>query len=125
MAKLKAGRKRILVVDDDAQMCALLRDILSGAGYEVQSAEDGLQALEKIRQDAPDLMILDRSMPRMGGLELLRALREENRSIPAVVVSAYGEERFWAQAIGYGAEDYLLKPFSNDVVLKIIKRKLG
>jgi DNA-binding response OmpR family regulator len=125
MAKLKPGSKRILVVDDDARICALLKDILSNAGYGVQVAEDGLHALEILGQYAPDLLIVDRSMPRLDGLELLRKLREGNRLIPAIMISAYGEERFWAQAIGCGAEDYLVKPFSNEAVLKIVKQRLG
>jgi DNA-binding response OmpR family regulator len=121
MAKLK----RILVVDDDKRLCALLREILTAAHYDVLDAEDGQQALDILSKESVDLLITDRSMPRLGGLELLQKLREQKNQIPALMISAYGEESLWAKAIGFGAEDYLLKPFSNDEVLKIVKKKLG
>ncbi len=120
----KAKKKRILVVDDDVAMRTLLREILTGKLYEVIEAADGQQALDLIHKEPFDLMITDRSMPALGGLELLQMLRQEKIDIPALVVSAYGDEDMWAKAIGLGAEDYLLKPFTSDSVLSVVRKKL-
>jgi CheY-like chemotaxis protein len=116
--------KRILVVDDDKQARALLRDILSPHGYEVLEASDGQKALEILQKEKVDLLITDRAMPVMDGLALLKVLREEKCEIPTIMVSAYGEESFWAKAVGLGAEDYILKPFATEDVMRIVKKKL-
>ncbi|OGR90920.1 MAG: hypothetical protein A2992_01690 [Elusimicrobia bacterium RIFCSPLOWO2_01_FULL_59_12] len=121
---IRRPKKRILVVDDDQTMRMLLREILNGRRYEVLEAQNGQEALERIRREPIDLVITDRSMPSMGGLELLQVLRDENRGIPTLLISAYGDEALWAAAIGLGAEDYLLKPFSSESVMKIVKKKL-
>jgi CheY-like chemotaxis protein len=120
----RKSRKKILIVDDDPTMRSLLREILTGRRYDVVEAQDGQEALDKIHKETIDLLITDRAMPGMGGLDLLRALREEKREIPALLISAYGDEELWASAIGLGAEDYLLKPFSTESVMRVVKRKL-
>ncbi len=122
MAKLK---KTILVVDDEAHSRSLLREILLEAGYDVLEAADGIVALALLEKRSVDLLITDRSMPGLGGLELLVKLREQKRMVPALMVSAYGEESFWSQAIGLGAVDYLLKPFKAGEVLKIVQKALS
>lgn len=121
----KSKKKRILVVDDDVAMRTLLREILTGKIYDVVEAADGQQALDLIHQGSFDLIITDRSMPSLGGLELLQALRREKIEIPSLVISAYGDEDMWAKAIGLGAEDYILKPFTSDSVLAVVRKKLS
>ena len=122
MAKLK---KTILVVDDDPSARSLLREILQEADYGVLEAEDGEFALELIETRPVDLLITDRVMPRMDGLQLLAKLNQKEKAIPSLVISAYGEEALWGQAIGLGAVDYLLKPFKAEDVLKIVRKALG
>ena len=122
MAKLN---KIILVVDDEPSGRSILRDILLEAGYEVLEAADGLMALGLLEKRSVDLLITDRSMPGLSGLELLKKLREQKMMIPTLMVSAYGEESFWSQAIGLGAVDYLLKPFKSEDVLKIVHKSLS
>lgn len=112
------------MVDDDPTSRALLREILLQDGYSVLEAEDGEFALELIESKPVDLLITDRSMPRMDGLELLASLKRKKKIIPSLVISAYGEETFWGQAIGSGAVDYLLKPFNPEDVLKIVNKVL-
>jgi YesN/AraC family two-component response regulator len=119
VAKLK---KTILIVDDEAPSRDLLREILAPAGYQVLEASDGQEALEMVLQKKPDLLITDRAMPGLGGLELLKELQEKKISLPAIMVSGYGEESFWNQAIGYGARDYILKPFQETQVLEVIQK---
>ena len=123
MAKL--AKKTILVVDDDDASRVILREMLLEAGYDVVEAADGLMALGVMEKRAVDLMITDRSMPGLGGLELLGKLKEKKKLVPTLVVSAYGEESFWGTAIGLGAVDYLLKPFKAEDVLKIVEKSLN
>jgi DNA-binding NtrC family response regulator len=122
VAKLK---KTILVVDDEASSRSLLREILQEAGYDVLEAADGIMALGLLEKRSVGLLITDRSMPGFGGIELLAKLKEQKKTIPTLMVSAYGEESLWSQAIGLGAVDYLLKPFKTEEVLKIVKKALG
>jgi DNA-binding response OmpR family regulator len=119
VAKLK---KTVLIVDDEASSRTLLREILVEGGYDVLEAADGLMALGLLEKRAVSLLITDRSMPGLGGLELLTKLREKQIMVPTLMVSAYGEESFWGQAIGLGAVDYLLKPFKPEDLLKSVKK---
>jgi CheY-like chemotaxis protein len=114
----------ILVVDDEATTQNLLREILTVDGYNVVVADDGEEALRLLEKTPVDLLIVDRSMPRMGGLELLAKLKEKKLNIPSLVISGYGEESLWGQAIGLGAADYLLKPFEAEEVLRLVKKAL-
>ena len=113
------------MVDDDPASRVLLREILREDGYDIAEAEDGEFALEVLASKAVDLVIADRAMPRLGGLELLTKMHEKGMTIPVLVISAYGEETFWGQAIGLGAVDYLMKPYQADDVLKIVHKALG
>jgi DNA-binding response OmpR family regulator len=121
VAKLK---NTVLIVDDEDTSRALLREILVEGGYDVLEAADGLMALGLLEKRAVSLLITDRSMPGLGGLELLTKLRAQKMMVPTLVVSAYGEESFWGQAIGLGAVDYLLKPFNADDVLKAAEKAI-
>ena len=79
---------RVLVVDDDAEIANTMAEVLSFEGYSVAIARDGIDALTRIPQFDPDVILLDLMMPRMTGFEVLERLREEQRSTPVVVVSA-------------------------------------
>jgi CheY-like chemotaxis protein len=121
----KARPKTILIADDDVDVRVLLRDILSGGPYRLIEVEDGQKALEVIRNEPVDLLITDRTMPHLDGIALLKILRNEGRQIPVLVISGYGDEGMWATAIGLGAEDYLLKPFTPESVMQVIQRKMA
>jgi DNA-binding NtrC family response regulator len=107
---------RILVVDDDANIRATVRMCLETDGYAVIHANDGAIALDKIRRESPDLVLLDLAMPRMDGIALLQAFGREWRLPPArvIVMTAHGSVRTAVQAIRLGASDYLEKPFTPD-----------
>jgi CheY-like chemotaxis protein len=117
--------KTILVVDDDKAVRGLLLDILRPEKFTLLEADDGQTALEVIAKERVDLLIADRAMPGLGGLELLKALRDQGKTIPSVIISAYGEEELWGEAIALGATDYLLKPFSAAAVLKVVRKSLS
>lgn len=111
---------RILVVDDEVQITRVLRRGLSSKGFEVQTAEDGEEALTIFRQWKPDLVITDLSMPGMGGLELCRRIRKTS-IVPVLVLSVKGEERTKVEALDTGADDYITKPFGMEELFARIR----
>ncbi|MEW6580465.1 MAG: response regulator transcription factor [Chloroflexota bacterium] len=104
--------KRILVVDDEPRMIGFIRMNLELEGYQVLEAHTGLQALEMIRTQLPDLVLLDVMMPSLDGFETLRMLREFS-SIPVIMLTAKGEEDDKVYGLELGADDYVTKPFGS------------
>ena len=104
--------KRILVVDDEPRMIGFIRMNLELEGYQVLEAHNGLEALEMIRTQLPDLVLLDIMMPQLDGFETLRMLREFS-SIPVIMLTAKGEEDDKVYGLELGADDYVTKPFGS------------
>jgi DNA-binding response OmpR family regulator len=102
--------RRILVVDDEPRMIGFIRMNLELEGYQVLEAHTGLEALEMIRTQLPDLVLLDVMMPELDGFETLRMLREFS-SIPVIMLTAKGEEDDKVYGLELGADDYVTKPF--------------
>ena len=114
--------KKILVVDDEADILNLLDYNLERAGFEVHTAKDGPEALDLAGKKAPDLILLDIMLPDMEGTEVLKRLkeRESTRGIPVVMLTAKGEEVDKIVGFELGAEDYITKPFSpRELVLRV------
>jgi two-component system, OmpR family, KDP operon response regulator KdpE len=103
----------ILIVDDESQILRVMRASLPARGYEVRTAPGGEEALDEIRKEMPDLIILDLVMPRMSGLEVCRRVREFS-SVPIIVLSAKEAESDKVAALEMGADDYVTKPFGLD-----------
>jgi DNA-binding NtrC family response regulator len=116
---LTAGAGSLLVVDDDALSRDLLARQLERQGHSITTAEDGLKALELMKSQDFDLILLDIVMPELDGFEVLRQMKSDDamQDIPVIVVSALGEMEDVVRCLQMGAEDYLLKPF-NPVLLK-------
>jgi DNA-binding response OmpR family regulator len=104
--------KRILVVDDEPRMIGFIRMNLELEGYQVLEAHNGLEGLEAIRTQLPDLVLLDVMMPELDGFETLRMLREFS-SIPVIMLTAKGEEDDKVYGLELGADDYVTKPFGS------------
>lgn len=121
--KLMDGPKpaRILVVEDEPNMVAGLRDNFEFEGYEVLTARDGVEGLERALQESPDLVVLDVMMPRMSGLEVCRQLRAKRASIPIIMLTARGQEVDKVVGLELGADDYVTKPFSIRELLARVK----
>ena len=115
--------RKILVVDDEPQITRVLRTSLSSHAYDVRVANDGLTALEIMKDWSPDLVITDLSMPNMDGLELARRLRGSS-TVPIIVLSVRGEERTKVQALDAGADDYVTKPFGMQELLARVRANL-
>ncbi len=103
---------KILVVEDEPNMVAGLRDNFEFEGYEVITARDGVEGLERALAESPDLVVLDVMMPRMSGLEVCRQLRAKRASIPIIMLTARGQEVDKVVGLEIGADDYVTKPFS-------------
>ena len=102
---------RILVVDDDAELCEILTEVLTRFGFEVQAAPDGQEALELLKKDGFDLVITDLDMPVIGGLTLLRKVREAGGEIPFIFMTGHGTVECAVEAMKCGASDFVQKPF--------------
>jgi two-component system OmpR family response regulator len=114
---------RILLVDDDETLRRTLGIGLRAAEYDVLIAADGRSALQALREDKPDLVVLDLGLPDLSGVEVLRQLRAWS-TVPVVVLSARAESGEMVQALDLGADDYVTKPFSLDEVLARIRAVL-
>jgi two-component system KDP operon response regulator KdpE len=108
---MPSAAKLILVVDDEARMIQFIRMNLELEGYRVVQASDGLKALDKVRDELPDLVILDVMMPDLDGYETLRILRETS-DVPVLMLTIESEEDDILRRLGLGADDYVTKPFS-------------
>lgn len=114
---------RILVVDDEPQITRVLRMSLQSHGYEVTIARNGEEALTRVKELSPDLIITDLSMPVMDGLELTRAIRRFAET-PIIVLSVRDQEAMKVSALDEGADDYITKPFSMQELLARVRAHL-
>jgi two-component system, OmpR family, response regulator CpxR len=105
------SRTRLLVVDDDQELCSMLAEYLGPEGFSVETAGSGSAALERVGRGALDLVVLDVMLPELSGFEVLRRLRAGSR-IPVIMLTARGEEVDRVIGLELGADDYLAKPFS-------------
>ena len=114
---------RILVVDDEPQIRRVMRTTLVARGYVVSTARNGEEALEKIREERFDLVLLDMNMPGIGGMEACRIIRSQS-DIPIVILSIRNAEKEKVEALDAGADDYVTKPFSMPELLARIRAAL-
>lgn len=114
---------RILVVDDDNEILAMLSRGLKFEGYEVETAEDGEKALNRFRESAPDLVLLDVMMPGMDGLEVAREMRKM-RDTPVLMLTAKDAVTDKVAGLDAGADDYVVKPFAFDELLARVRAHL-
>lgn len=116
-----AGSLRVLVVDDEPSILRFLHAGLSSQGYLVSEATDGVRALEAVRQNATDLLVLDLGLPDLDGLEIIRRIRDAGSTVPIIVLSSRSDEQGKVQALDLGADDYVTKPFGIDELLARIR----
>jgi DNA-binding response OmpR family regulator len=115
---------RILIVEDEPNMVAGLRDNFEFEGYDVITAPDGVAGLERALTEDPDLVILDVMMPRMSGLDVCRQLKAKRPSVPIIMLTARGQEVDKVVGLELGADDYVTKPFSIRELLARVKAVL-
>jgi two-component system, NtrC family, response regulator HydG len=115
---------RVLVVDDDSSARAALAGLLGGEGYQVDSAQDGQAALDRLVELPPDIIVTDLDMPVLTGMQLLGELRSRGHGIPVIVVTSAAEVRSAVDAMRAGATDYITKPIDFDALLLSVERAL-
>ena len=120
---LSTSGRRILVVDDEPRMIGFIRMNLELEGFQVFSAANGLKALDEVRKNIPDLIVLDIMMPELDGFETLRMLREFS-NVPVIMLTAKGEEDDRVHGLELGADDYVTKPFSARELTSRVKAVL-
>ncbi len=114
----------VLVVDDEGEIRTSLRGVLNDEGLRVIEAEDGRRALDLVRQERPELVLLDVWMPEIDGIELLRHLQEEPDQPQVIMISGHGNIETAVQATKLGAFDFIEKPFSIEALLHVVNRAL-
>ncbi len=114
---------RILVVDDEPQIRRFLKTSLQAQSYEVLEAENGGTALDLIRRDKPELVILDLGLPDLDGIEVIRRVREHS-AVPIIVLSSRDDEQVKVEALDLGADDYITKPFGMEELTARVRTAL-
>ncbi|TET64384.1 response regulator [Candidatus Aerophobetes bacterium] len=119
--------KKILIADDRSEVVELVKVTLEGEGYRTIDASDGREALEKIRKEKPDLILLDIVMPKMNGFEDLREVKKDpkTKEIPIIMLTAKGQKSDQEKGKELGATGYIIKPFSPSALLERIEEILA
>lgn len=116
---------RVLIVDDDPDICHFFQKILTEMGYEVSTANGARESLTRIKRDPPGVLFLDIKMPKMDGLECLRRVRKIKRKLPIVMITGYGDLKSAQEAMRLGADEYVSKPFDLEEIRRLISDLLG
>ncbi|MCK4325388.1 sigma-54-dependent Fis family transcriptional regulator, partial [bacterium] len=116
--------EKILIVDDEKDMQWMLSNLLKEEKYEPITTGNAKAALKVVNNASPDLMLLDLKLPDMDGLEVLNRLKDIDRNLPVIMITAHGDISSAVQAMRLGAVDYITKPFDNDGLIHVIKRTL-
>lgn len=116
---------KILIVDDALFMRSMLKKHISEMGdFEILEAPDGEKACELCREESPDLVFLDITMPVMDGMETLSRIKEENPQIPVIMCSAMGQQSMVLETLNRGAMDFIVKPFRKEDIQDAVKKTL-
>src|SRR5204862_3613322 len=118
----EVARPTVLVVDDDEEARVALARILAADGFEAITAVDGEAAIGRVASDPPAVVLLDRIMPGLDGIETLRRLKAIAPEVPVIIVTGYGDTSSAVQAMKLGADDYLTKPLQIDQILIAVRR---
>lgn len=116
---------KILVVDDELEVRQLLQEFLSGRGYDVLLAASGMQALDAVDAQGPDLVLLDIAMPEMDGVEVLRRIAMIDPPVPVIMVTANTDIGLTSRLLAMGAVDYIPKPFDLDYLDQAVSIQLA
>lgn len=117
--------EKLLVIDDEARICEILRKFLTKKGYDVSTATSVLAGIEKVKNEKPKVVFLDIRMPGMTGVEAIKRIKEINPKIGIIMATAVVDEKVAQETIRMGASDYIIKPFDLDYLEKTLLVKLA
>jgi two-component system OmpR family response regulator len=115
---------RILVVDDEVEVCSVLRDFLTVKGFEAYTALDGQTAITKVKDIRPHIVLLDIIMPGMGGIEVLKEIKRVDPSVAVIMVTGVRDDELGRRTFELGAYDYITKPVDFDYLETLLKVKI-
>lgn len=118
-------KKKILIVDDQYGIRILLNEIFQKEGYQTYQAANGVQALDIVKNEDPDLVILDMKIPGMDGLEILKRIKKMEARALVIIMTAYGELDMIHEAMDLGAITHFPKPFDIDEITEAVKKELA
>jgi two-component system response regulator FlrC len=118
-------RRKVLVVEDDVVALDLLEEILKRGGFGVSVAQSCEEALERLETDSISLILTDIKMPGKTGMDLLKIVQDLHPDLPVVLLTAFGDEHLWVEALSSGAVDLIPKPFKKQEVLDIVQKTLA
>lgn len=121
MAEGESRLLKLLIVDDQKGIRRLLTEVFLEYGYEIESCANGIKALELIPEFQPDLIIMDVKMPGMNGIDVLRKIRETDKELKVIMMTAYGDQHYVNQAEALGVARFIIKPFD----LNELKKQVG
>ena len=117
--------EKILVIDDEVEICTLLKDFLNTEGYEVDFSTDAYEGVQKFKKNRPKIVILDIRMPGMNGIEVMREIRKIDRNCGIIMATAIVDQKIVDEAIVLGATDYIVKPFDLEYIRRSVLTKLA
>jgi DNA-binding NtrC family response regulator len=121
---MSGAKSRILIVDDEDDLRTLLGHVLTGAGYEIVTAQDGDQAIQAIKGQRFDLALLDIQMPNVNGIQVLKYIKEHSPSTRAIMLTGYADLKHAMEAREFGARDFIGKPYKLEDILATVARVL-
>jgi DNA-binding NtrC family response regulator len=116
--------ERILVVDDEVEVCSVLNEFFSSRGYEVYTALDGVSAINKVKEVRPHIVLLDIIMPGMGGIDTLKKIKKIDPKIGVIMITAVADHELAKRAIDIGAYSYITKPLDLNYIETVVMVKI-
>ena len=116
--------EKILVVDDEVHVVNILKKYLTSKGYEVYTATNGQEALSKVKEVTPHIVLLDIIMPGMGGMSVLQEIKKTNPKVAVIMLTAVIDEELAKRALQLGADDYITKPFNLEYIEMVLMVKI-
>jgi DNA-binding response OmpR family regulator len=116
--------EKILVVDDEIEVCTVLKEFLDSEGYETHIALTGREALRKVQEVKPRIVLLDIIMPGMGGIDVLKEIKKIDPTVGVIMVTAVDDHELAMQILELGADDYITKPLNLDYIELVVMAKI-
>ena len=118
-------KTKVLIIDDEKDLCFLFEKILTPEGYTVLTAHNGYDGIKINQKSNPDIILLDLKMPGIGGIETLRRIRKKDPDVIVIIITGYGDAETIRDAADLNVYEYMAKPFNNETVIKILKEAIA